>query len=53
MVPGAAIPYIGFIVPMLLNSVAFEGKSWTVFAINAAYQFVSLQIIGMILAYWR
>lgn len=45
--------WLGFIVPMLLNSVAFEGKNWKVFGINASYQFVSLQLIGMILAYWR
>jgi hypothetical protein len=50
---GGFFNWLGFIVPMLLNSVAFEGKSWTVFGINAAYQFVSLQAIGMILSYWR
>jgi hypothetical protein len=50
---GGFFNWLGFIVPMLLNTVAFEGRSWKVFAINAAYQFVSLQIIGMILAFWR
>ena len=45
--------WLGFIVPMLLNAVAFERKSWKLFAINAAYQLVSLQIMGMILCYWR
>lgn len=45
--------WLGYIVPMLLNGVAFERKSWKVFGIGAAYQFLSLQIMGMILSYWR
>jgi hypothetical protein len=45
--------WLGFVIPMLLNSVAFENKNWKVFGINAAYQFVSLQAMGQILAGWR
>lgn len=45
--------WIGFVVPVLLNGVSFERKSWKLFGINAAFQFVSLQIIGMILTFWR
>lgn len=45
--------WLGFIVPILLNGVAFERKSWKAFGINAGYQFLSLQIMGMILAFWR
>ena len=45
--------WIGFFVPVYLNSVAFEGKSWTLFGINTGYYFVNLQVLGMILAYWR
>jgi len=45
--------WLGFMVPVLLNGVAFERKSWKLFFINAGFQFVSLQIIGMILSYWR
>lgn len=45
--------WLGFIVPLLFGSVAWEGKSWKLFAINAAYWFVSLQVIGMITAFWR
>jgi hypothetical protein len=40
-------------VPLLLGAIAWEGKSWTLFGINAAYHFLNLQIIAMILAYWR
>ena len=45
--------WLGYIVPMLLNAVAFEKKSWKLFAINGGYQFVSLLAMGMILAYLR
>jgi hypothetical protein len=45
--------WIGFHVPVLFNSVAWEMRSWKLFTINAAYHFVSLQAIGLTLAYWR
>ena len=45
--------WLGFYVPMLLGNVAWENKSWKLFAINAAYYFVALQFVGMILAFWR
>jgi hypothetical protein len=45
--------WIGFVIPMLLNSVAYERKTWKVFGINAVYQFLSLQAMGMILAHLR
>ena len=50
---GGFFPWLGFQVPVLLNAVAFERKSWKLFFINAAYLFISLQLIGMILSYWR
>ncbi len=45
--------WVGFYVPQLLNSVAWEMKSWKLFGINAGYHFVALQAMGMILAFWR
>jgi hypothetical protein len=45
--------WLGFYVPMLLGQTAWERKSWTLFALNAAYHFLNLQVIAMILAYWR
>ena len=45
--------WIGFFVPLLLGSVAWEGRSWGLFGLNAAYHFVNLQVIAMILAHWR
>ena len=50
---GGFFPWLGFQVPVLLNAVAFERKSWKLFFINAAYLFISLQLIGMILSHWR
>lgn len=45
--------WLGFYVPMLLATVAWEGRRWTLFGLNAAYHFLNLQIIAMILACWR
>ena len=45
--------WIGYFIPMLLGTVAWEGKSWSLFGLNAAYHLLNLQIIAMILAYWR
>ena len=45
--------WLGFIVPILLNGVAFERKSWKVFGIGAGYQALSLVAMAMILSFWR
>ena len=45
--------WIGFYVPMQLSAVAWEGKGWGLFGINAAYAFLNLQLIAMIIAYIR
>ena len=45
--------WIGFYVPLLLGQVMWEGKSWTLFAINAGHHFLNLQIIALILALWQ
>ena len=45
--------WLGYAVPMLLNAVAFERRSWAYFGIKAGYHFLSLQAMGMILAFWR
>ena len=43
---------VGYFVPMILNQVAFEGRSWKLFFINAGYYLVSLAIMSTLLAYW-
>jgi hypothetical protein len=45
--------WLGFFVPQQLGGVAWENKSWKLFGINAFYNFLSLQIVAMILAFWR
>ncbi|MBI3725061.1 DUF1761 domain-containing protein [bacterium] len=47
------LTWLGFVVPVLLNGVAFERKSWKAFTIGAVFQLISLQVMAMILAYWR
>ena len=43
---------VGYFVPMILNQVAFEGRSWKLFLINAGYYLASLAIMSTILSYW-
>ncbi len=50
---GGFFTWLGFYVPLLLGSVAWEGRSWSLFGLNAAYHLVNLQLIAMILAHWR
>lgn len=45
--------WLGYVAPILLQGVAYEGKPWRLFGINAGYQFVALQAMAMILAFWR
>lgn len=45
--------WLGFYIPMLLSSVAWEQKSWKLFAINACYHLLALQAVGQILAFWQ
>jgi hypothetical protein len=49
----AFFTWVGFYIPMQLGKVSWEQKSWNLFAINAGHDFITLQIISMILAYWR
>jgi hypothetical protein len=45
--------WLGFYVPVFLSTVAWEGRSWGLFLLNVSYHFINLQIIAMIIAYWR
>jgi hypothetical protein len=49
----AFFTWLGFYVPMLLGSVAWEKRSWKLFGLNAAFHFLNLQLVAMILAHWR
>ncbi|HEY5826487.1 MAG TPA: DUF1761 domain-containing protein [Cyclobacteriaceae bacterium] len=45
--------WLGFYLPVDLNTVAWEQKSWTLFAINTGYHFVTLLVAGLILLLWN
>ncbi|MBI2448917.1 DUF1761 domain-containing protein [Candidatus Pacearchaeota archaeon] len=42
--------WLGFMVPVMVGSVLWEGKTWGFYIINVLYQLVSLLIMGGILA---
>lgn len=44
--------WLGFIVPVKLGSVLWEGKSWKLFVLDTAYYLVTLCIMGAMLALW-
>jgi len=45
----AFFTWLGFFVPVQLSAVAWERHSWRLFAINAAYHFVTLFLVALIL----
>lgn len=50
---GAFFTWIGFFVPMQMNKVAWEMRSWRLLVINVVHDFIQLQIISQILAHLR
>ncbi len=46
---GAFWNWLGFIVPVMLSFVVWEGKSWKLFAIQAGYWLVLLLVSGAII----
>lgn len=44
--------WLGFIVPVTLSAVLWEGKSWRLWFINISYYLVALLVMGGILAVW-
>ena len=49
----AAIVWLGFYVPLLFSTIAWEGKPWKLFALNAAFYFLNIELITSILIYLR
>lgn len=45
--------WLGFVVPVSLNSVLWENKPWKLFGINVGYHLVNLLLMGSVLAVWR
>lgn len=44
--------WLGFIAPVALGAVLWEGKSWKLWCINVGYYLVALLIMGLILSLW-
>ena len=44
--------WLGFYLPVDLNTVAWEGKSWKLFGINTSYHFMTLFVAALILLLW-
>lgn len=45
--------WIGFVAPVTLVSVLWEGKSWKLWGLNNGYYLVSLLLMGALLSLWR
>jgi mannitol-specific phosphotransferase system IIBC component len=44
--------WLGFVVPVSLGSVLWDGKPWKLWFINAGYYLVALLMMGVLLAVW-
>ena len=44
--------WLGFMVPVLINSVTWEQKSWKLFSINGTYYFFILFIAALVLTHF-
>lgn len=47
----AFVVWLGFQVPLLLSTVAWEGKSWNLFLLNGTFYFLNLQLVAAILKF--
>jgi hypothetical protein len=45
--------WLGFYMPVDLNTVAWEGRSWKLFFINTGYHLVAALVAAMILVHMR
>lgn len=45
--------WLGFYLPGDLGNTVWEKKSWTLFAINTGYHFMSLVVVAIILTHWH
>jgi Protein of unknown function (DUF1761) len=49
----ALYPWFGFVLPLTLTPILWEGKSWKLWFIGISYYFVGLCIMGAILGAWH
>ncbi len=45
--------WLGFIAPVMMSVVLWEGKPWKLWGLNSGYYLISLVIMGAILATWQ
>src|SRR5436190_21688420 len=45
--------WLGFFLPLQMNRVAWEMKSWGLVLINASFDLTRLLLFGMVLSYWQ
>lgn len=50
---GAFWMWLGFIATTMVGQVLWEGKSWTLYALNVGYYFVAMEVAAIIIALWR
>lgn len=50
---GAFWTWLGFYATVLLGKVLWEGKSWTLYVLDAGYYLVGLGIVALILTFWK
>ncbi len=48
-----AVCWLGFVTPVLMGAVLWEGKPMKLYVIHTGYYAISLMIMGAILAAWR
>ncbi len=53
IISSTVFTWLGFFVPVDLNAVAWENKSWKLFAINSGYHFTILLVASIILVNMR
>lgn len=44
--------WLGFVVPVLLGTVLWEGRSWKLWGLNVGYYLVSILVMSIILSIW-
>jgi hypothetical protein len=45
--------WVGFVAPVTVGAVLWDGKPWKLWILNAGYYLVGLLIIGVILSLWQ
>ncbi len=45
--------WLGFVAPVTIGSVLWEGKSWKLWSLNNGYYLIQLLMFGVILSIWK